>query len=127
MAPLDQILNAWFRRRMQNAIKAQRDNGATPTRLTLKKTLGPSVIHSVHGAQCRAPNLPDSPPTDLHGPNLPTAPSDQCWTAKLSYLKPLLRFRRTFNFFCNFHSGSTCPCAFASDFLIPLFDQISYI
>ena len=31
--------------------KAQRDNGATPARLTLKKTLGPSVIHSMPGAQ----------------------------------------------------------------------------
>ena len=37
--------------RMQNAKKAQRDNGATSTRLTLKKTLGPSVIHSMSSAQ----------------------------------------------------------------------------
>ena len=58
---------------MQNAKGAQRDNGATPTRLTLKKTLGHSVIHSMPGAQSRAPNLADYPPTDLRCANLTTA------------------------------------------------------
>ena len=38
-----------------------------------KGSLGSSVIHSMPGAQWRAPNLADSPPTDLRGANLPTA------------------------------------------------------
>ena len=47
-------------------------DGAAPTRLTLKGALGPSAIHSMPGVQWRAANLPGSPPTDLHGENLPT-------------------------------------------------------
>ena len=38
-----------------------------------KKALGPSVNHSMLGTQWRAANLPDSPPTDLRGQNLPTS------------------------------------------------------
>ena len=41
--------------------------------INLQKTLGPSAIHSMPSAPWRDWKVPDSPPTDLDGPNLPTA------------------------------------------------------
>ena len=90
--------------RMQNAKKSSIRQWCHAYPINPKKTLGPSVIHSMPGAQWRAPNLPIRHPPTYAVQTYQQRPSDQRWMAKLSYLKQLLHLHRTVNFFCNFHS-----------------------
>ena len=97
--------------RMQNAKEVQQSNGAMPTWLTHRETLGFSAILSMPGAPWRAQSslIPHLPKYAVKTYEQPTA--DRRWKTKLSLCKRLARMCGTIQlFFAIFRLfGLFCP------------------